>query len=72
MRDAEADIYPQCPLYPAPLGAASVVITDRNPEPAECNLNLNSNNLDPQRPVAVRELTWGQDVSDSVLPMMSY
>ena len=60
----DADMYSQCPLYPSPLGAASVVITDRNPEPAKRNLKLNSNNLDPQRPVAVRELTWGQDVSD--------
>lgn len=40
------------------------MITDRNPEPAKLNLNLNSDNLDPQRPVVVRELTWGQDVTD--------
>lgn len=41
-----------------------MVITDRNPQPAKLNLNLNSDNLDPQRPVVVRELTWGQDVTD--------
>lgn len=40
------------------------MITDRNPQPAKHNLNVNSDNLDPQRPVVVRELTWGQDVSD--------
>ena len=45
-------------------GAESVVITDRNPQPAKHNLKLNSDNLDPHRQVAVRELTWGQDVSD--------
>lgn len=44
-------------------GAGSVVITDRNPQPAEHNLQLNSDHLDPLRPVVVRELTWGQEVS---------
>ena len=38
-------------------------ITDRNPRPAEHNLELNSHNLEPLRWVAVRELTWGQDIS---------
>jgi predicted nicotinamide N-methyase len=45
------------------LGARSVDVTDRNTGPAEHNLKLNSHNLDPLRPVAVRQLTWGQDVT---------
>ena len=45
-------------------GAASVVITDRNPQPAEHNLHLNSHHLDSQGPVITRKLEWGQDVSD--------
>ena len=53
----------QCP-HNTHAGAESVVITDRNPQPAKHNLKLNSDNLDPHRQVAVRELTWGQDVSD--------
>ena len=40
------------------------MITDRNPQPAEHNLQLNSHNLDPKRPVAVHKLEWGQDVSE--------
>jgi predicted nicotinamide N-methyase len=46
------------------LGAKSVMITDRNPQPARHNLKLNTDNLDPHRHVSIRELTWGQDVSD--------
>ena len=45
-------------------GAASVVITDRNPLPASHNLQRNLANLDPQRPVTVRELSWGQEVAN--------
>ena len=45
-----------------------MVITDRNPRPSEANLKLNTHNLDPQRPVTVRALTWGQNVTDFYPP----
>ena len=40
-----------------------MLITDRNPQPAQHNLQLNSPNLDTHRPVSVHELTWGQPLS---------
>ena len=44
------------------------MITDRNPEPAEHNLDLNSRNLDPLRPVTVTRLTWGHSLSSFLPP----
>ena len=40
-----------------------MAITDKNTLPATDNLQLNSHQLDSQRPVSVHQLNWGQDVS---------
>ena len=45
-----------------------MIITDRNTLPAEANLQLNSHQLDPVRPVSVSQLSWGQDPASFLPP----
>ena len=56
-------------LYLYPIGARSVVLTDRNTAPAEANLQLNRHNLEG-RTITVSHLEWGmeEDITTFNLP----
>jgi len=56
-------------LYLYPIGAWSVVLTDRNTAPAEANLQLNRHNLEG-RTITVSHLEWGveEDITTFNLP----
>ena len=55
--------------YLYPIGAQSVVLTDRNTAPAEANLQLNRHNLEG-RTITVSHLEWGveEDITTFNLP----
>lgn len=56
-------------LYLYPIGARSVVLTDRNTAPAEANLQLNRHNLEG-RTITASHLEWGveEDIITFNLP----
>ena len=56
-------------LYLYPIGAWSVVLTDRNTAPAEANLQLNRHNLEG-RTITVSHLEWSvkEDITTFNLP----
>ena len=56
-------------LYLYPIGARSVILTDRNTAPAEANLQLNRHNLEG-RTITVSHLEWGvkEDITTFNLP----